>query len=75
MSSANGWTTERREQQRAAIATWKPWERSTGPKTTQGKTRSSRNADRGGTREKLRSELQYFRDLIRDLDAEQREGR
>lgn len=74
MTRATGWTPERRERQRAAIASWKPWERSTGPKTTEGKRRSGRNADRGGEREKLRAELRYFRGLIRDLDEEQREG-
>jgi hypothetical protein len=71
---ASGWTPERRNRQRAAIASWKPWEGSTGPKTAAGKAKSSRNADRGGGREKLRAELRYFRRLIKDLDEEQREG-
>jgi hypothetical protein len=71
---ASGWTPERRERQRAAIASWKPWKASTGPKTAQGKAVSSRNADRGGKRQKVRTELRYFRRLIRDLDEEQREG-
>lgn len=74
MSRATGWTQERREQQRAAIASWNPWEQSTGPKTVEGKARSSRNADRGGQRPKLRAELRYFREMLRELDAEQREG-
>jgi hypothetical protein len=74
MSRAVGWTPERRARQSAAIAAWRPWERSTGPKTLEGKARSSRNADRGGQREKLRAELRLFREMIRELDEEQREG-
>jgi hypothetical protein len=30
-----------------AIRAWRPWEQSTGPRTTEGKSRSARNADRG----------------------------
>jgi hypothetical protein len=74
VSRANGWTPERRARQSAAIAAWRPWERSTGPKTPEGKARSSRNADRGGQRGKLRTELRYFREVIQELDEEQREG-
>ena len=43
---ANGWTPERRARQAALIRTFRPWERSTGPKTEAGKARSSRNADK-----------------------------
>lgn len=43
---ANGWTPERRARQAALIRTWKPWERSTGARTAEGKARSSRNADK-----------------------------
>jgi Glycosyl transferases group 1 len=35
------WTTERRKRQRTAIHRWKPWEQSTGPKTTEGKGSSA----------------------------------
>lgn len=45
---ANGWTPERREKQRVAIHQWRPWERSTGPKTAAGKAIVSHNAYRGG---------------------------
>ncbi len=44
---ANGWTLERRQKQSAAIQRWKPWERSTDPKTPEGKARSAANADKG----------------------------
>ena len=71
---ANGWSPERRARQSAAIRRWKPWERSTGPQSAEGKARASRNADKGGKRPALRAELAHLRDLMRDLVAEQREG-
>ena len=37
------WTPEAREKQRQAIHRWKPWTRSTGPRTAQGKTQSALN--------------------------------
>jgi len=40
---ANGWTPERRARQAAMIRTWKPWEKSTGPKTCEGKAIVSQN--------------------------------
>lgn len=43
---ANGWTPERRARQAEQILTWRPWERSTGPRTAAGKARSRRNADK-----------------------------
>jgi hypothetical protein len=36
----NGWTAEQRKRQGAAIHRWKPWKRSAGPKTTEGKARA-----------------------------------
>lgn len=38
------WTPEERTAQAALIRAQKPWEKSTGPKTAEGKKRSSRNA-------------------------------
>jgi hypothetical protein len=38
------WTEERRKKQAEAIKRWKPWEKSTGPKTRQGKSRTRMNA-------------------------------
>ena len=46
--AANGWTPERRARQAELISNWKPWERSTGPKTPEGKAKSSQNAYKGG---------------------------
>jgi hypothetical protein len=51
---ANGWTSERRARQAVRMRTWKPWEKSTGPRSPEGKTASSQNAWKGGTREMLR---------------------
>ncbi|WP_051384927.1 hypothetical protein [Comamonas badia] len=51
---ANGWTVERRQRQAELIRQWQPWEQSTGPQSAEGKTRSSRNAWKGGYRQQLR---------------------
>lgn len=47
MGTSAAWTPERRARQAEAIRRWKPWKKSTGPRTPEGKARSSRNADRG----------------------------
>ena len=46
----HGWTSERRKKQAESIRKWKPWEKSTGPKTEEGKTVSSQNAHKHGMR-------------------------
>ncbi len=40
------WTEERKARQSALIRSWKPWERSTGPKTDEGKHASAKNRQR-----------------------------
>lgn len=45
---ANGWTPERRARQAMLIRSWRPWEKSTGPKTPEGRAVVSRNAYTGG---------------------------
>lgn len=47
MGTASSWTPERRAKQAEAIRRWQPWNKSTGPRTEEGKARSSRNADKG----------------------------
>ncbi len=59
---ANRWTPERRARQAALIRTWRPWERSTGPRSAEGKARVARNPYKGGDREQLRA-------LFRELNA------
>jgi hypothetical protein len=44
MGTKSAWTEERRARQAEIIRQTKPWEKSTGPKTEEGKTISSRNA-------------------------------
>jgi hypothetical protein len=46
----HGWTPERRKKQSKAIRKWKPWEKSTGPKTEEGKEKSKMNAQKHGMR-------------------------
>lgn len=52
--AARNWTPEQRQQQAERIRLWKPWVRSTGPRTTAGKKAASHNAWKGGTRRLLR---------------------
>ena len=39
----SGWTDERKAKQREAIQRWKPWEKSTGPRTERGKSEARAN--------------------------------
>ena len=68
----NGWTRERRARQAVAIRRWRPWEHSTGPRTSAGKARSSRNAYQGGhwrrEREFFKTCRQVLREQRRTLD-------
>ncbi len=68
---ANGWATERKARQAALIRTWRPWERSTGPTTADGKAVASGNAWKGGHLARLRemkrlvnAEIQRARGLV-----------
>lgn len=60
---SNGWTPERRQRQSKMIRQWKPWEKSTGPTTTQGKKRIALNAQKDGHQN---LELVLFKQLIQD---------
>ena len=51
---SNGWTPERRVKQSIQIRNWCPWQKSTGPKTQEGKTRSAMRGYKGGIRKELR---------------------
>lgn len=65
---ATAWTPERRARQAELIRAWKPWEQSTGPRTTEGKATASRNAYKGGHWLKMR-------ELLRLVNAEVKAGR
>ena len=67
----NGWTLKRRAKQAELIRQWKPWEKSTGPMSVEGKERVATNAWRGGHRAELReltkmvnAEIRNTRQLI-----------
>ena len=60
----NAWTADRRVRQGRAIRRWRPWEHATGPRTSEGKARSARNADRGG---EWRRERELFKMLQQSL--------
>jgi hypothetical protein len=62
---ASGWTPERRTRQAELIRRWRPWVKSTGPKTEADKTAVSRNADKGGT-------WRLLRELSRALQEQSR---
>lgn len=59
---ANGWTPERRKKQSEAIRQWQPWNKSTGPRTAEGKAIASQNAYTGGTRLFMRRIAASLRD-------------
>lgn len=63
----NGWSLERKVKQRAAIMRWRPWEKSTGPKTSAGKDAVSRNAWKHGNRSQAaKREWQAIRKMIEE---------
>lgn len=61
--SKNGWTQERRLRQSEAIKSWKPWEKSTGAKTTEGKEHSKMNAFKHGGRSKYLKNVKVLLEL------------
>jgi len=58
-------TPEHRRLRAELIQRWKPWERSTGPRTAEGKATSSRNGYKGGERETLRTLAKLLRGVTR----------
>lgn len=68
----NPWTPERRAAQAARIRALKPWEKSTGPRTKDGKQRASRNAVKhGGRRAAVRQMELALRHQLEFLDLMQ----
>ncbi len=64
---ANGWTLERRARQAKLIRQWRPWEKSTGPRTQEGKVKVAQNAYKGGTWRVLRELARAMRDQRKHL--------
>ena len=64
----NGWTPERRARQAALIKTWRPWEQSTGPKSSEGKAQAAINARHfHGWTPELAANRERFRELRREV--------
>ena len=63
--SARTWTPEQRQQQSQAIKLWKPWEKSTGPKSREGRAAVARNAFTGGELAKLRAMIRGLNQAMR----------
>ena len=68
--------SEHRRLRAELIRRWKPWERSTGPKSPAGKAKVSRTADKGGSwqfmseiRRLLRKQDQTRRQLVEQITA------
>lgn len=66
---AAGWTRQRRQRQSKAIRSWRPWEKSTGPRSAEGKAKVARNADKGGEWRRLRAEVKEWQRLLRQQRA------
>ena len=61
----NGWTLERRQRQAELIRNWRPWAKSTGPRSLEGKELVSRNAWKGGHRAELRELSKMVNEHVR----------
>ena len=58
------WTPEQRQRQRELIQLWKPWTKSTGAKTPDGKKRSAQNAFKTGKSVQVRELIKYINKLL-----------
>jgi len=58
------WTPESRQKQAETIRRCRPWTKSTGPTSEEGRARSSRNSWKGG----LRASLRHYRDVLRQIE-------
>ena len=60
------WTEEQRQRQRELIQRWKPWTKSTGAKTPDGKKRSAQNAVKTGKSLEVREMIKKLNKLLKD---------
>jgi hypothetical protein len=60
------WTPEQRQRQRELIQRWKPWIKSTGAKTPEGKRRSSQNSFKTGKSLEIREMIKQLNKLLKD---------
>lgn len=63
------WTPEQRAAQAARLRALRPWERSTGPRTLEGKARSSQNALKNGM------STTFMRTIMAEVRRQAREDR
>ncbi|HBW86401.1 MAG TPA: hypothetical protein DEF82_06570 [Crocinitomicaceae bacterium] len=59
------WTEEERQRQRELIQRWKPWTKSTGAKTPEGKRRSSQNSFKTGKSLEIREMIKRLNKLLK----------
>jgi len=63
------WTQEQRIEQAKRIRSWKPWQKSTGPKTIDGKKRTSQNAYKhGGRSQEFLYEAKRLKNAFNEYD-------
>lgn len=62
-------TPEHRTLRAELIRRWKPWEKSTGPKSPEGKARSAMRGYKGGVREELRAIGRLLREHAKAVDG------
>jgi hypothetical protein len=60
------WTPEQRQRQRELIQRWKPWEKSTGAKTPDGKKRSAKNSYKTGKSLEIRQFTKFLNQLLKE---------
>ena len=60
------WTPEQRQCQRELIQRWKPWTKSTGARTEEGKKKSSQNAYKTGKSLEVRELIKQINKLLRE---------
>lgn len=51
------------------IRSWRPWEKSTGPRSPQGKAKAAMNRYRGGERQQLRSLSKALREMLYEYNS------
>lgn len=64
--AARHWTAEQRAQQSVKIRQWQPWASSTGARTLEGRAASSRNAYKGGGRQRVRELFKSMNMILRE---------
>ena len=57
------WTAKQRKAQAESIRRSRPWDKSTGPRTTEGKAKTSQNALKHGVRSKV---VKKYRQIVRE---------